>query len=209
MVCTRTQVDAESTRIAEGLAERHPSLRWVVQMGSSAAAADGALSVGELHPRVTVQVRTPQAAQTVEGAAVYVLLLRGADSGHRGGALAGWVQAELLSHLDVLRASPGALLVLALQIRPDPGSVDPDVEAVACARDLTVVQLTGDARQMGLEDLEELIAGVRDVGGRLVVVNKLRSNHCSTVALGIKYRSKSQQSLGVIAQNPSWSVTSP
>ncbi|KUI53801.1 hypothetical protein VP1G_01134 [Cytospora mali] len=195
-------VDAESIRVAEGLAERHPALRWVVQMSESAAA--DITSVGGLNPRITVQIRTPQATQTLEEAAVYVL--RGTEPDYQ--SLANWVQIELQSHLNVLRANPNALLLLALQLRPDPGSVDPSVEAVACARDMTVVQLTGDTREMNLKELEELIACVRDSGGRLVVVNKLRSNHCSTIALGIKYRPKAQP-LGLITPNPAWSVTLP
>lgn len=187
--------------MAEGLAERHPALRWVVQMGESAAT--DIHSMGPLPARIMLQLRTPRVTQTLEDAAVY--MLRAVGLGYQ--SLVNWVQAELQSHLSMLRLNPSALLLLALQIQPDPGSVDSKVETVAYARDMTAVQLTGDTCDMNLAELEELIASVRDDGGRLAVVNKLRYHHGSTIALGIKYRAKLQP-LGISVPSPGWSVTS-
>lgn len=159
-----------------------------------------------LHPRITVQLRLPQSTQTIEDAAVY--LLRGESSG--SGPMASWVQVELQCHLGLLRANPNAMLLLALQLRPDPGFVDPGVEAAACLRDMAMAQLIGDSREMTLTELEEIVSSVRDSGGRLVVMSKLQSHHCSTIALCIRYRAKSQpQQLGLTGSTTGWSVTSP
>lgn len=219
-----TQIDAYSTELAQSLAEKHPGLHWVVQMCGSAAAKyerdTGLLvdaSAGSLSgsgPRekvaspgrsgIEVQLRSPHAPQTITGAAVY--LIRG-PPGLDYQALATWVQAELRSHLPVLRASPDSLLLLAVQLRPGLGSVDPAVEAVACARSMTISQLMGDAREMDLEGLEELVGRVRDgKDGGLVVLNRLHNSHCSTIALGIKYVSRPQppEPLAMIEPSLGW-----
>lgn len=205
------QIDANSTELAQSLAAKHPGLHWVVQMCGSAAAqyerdtgilvgagAGGSAASGSKpwekftspgRSGIEVQLRTPHMPQVVKDAAVY--LVRGpSDLDYQG--LATWVQAELQSHLDVLRASPDSLLLLAVQLRPDPGSVEPAVEAVACAREMNFAQLTGDAPEMDLTDLEQLVGRVRDTkdGGGLVVLNKLHNRHSSTIALGIKYVSR-------------------
>lgn len=171
--------------------------------GSGLAAASGSRPTWEKltgtspgRSGIEVQLRTPHTPQVVKDAAVY--LVRGPSDLLDYQGLATWVQAELQSHLDVLRASPDSLLLLAVeQLRPDPGSVDPAVEAVAAARAMNFAQLAGDeAPEMDLAKLEQLVGRVRDTntkdggGGGLVVLNKLHSRHSSTVALGIKYVSR-------------------
>lgn len=162
---------------------------------------------------IEVQLRAPHTPQVVKDAAVY--LVRGpSDLLHDHQGLATWVQAELQSHLDVLRASPDSLLLLAVQLRPDPGSVDPAVEAVACARAMNFAQLAGDsAPEMDLAELEQLVGRVRDNnntkdggGGGLVVLNKLHNRHSSTIALGIKYVSRPHPSdpLAMIEPSLGW-----
>lgn len=203
------QVDAESTQVAEGLAERNADLRWVVQMADGSVTAETSLATSDggrrgLHTRLDMQIRAPHTPQTLEDAAVY--MLRGAEPDYE--SLASWAQAGLQSHLAVLRANPSAMLLLAVQLGPDPGSVNGAVEAVACARHMTIVQLTGGSREMDLAGLEELVGCVRDSRGGLVVVNRLRSRHCSTIALGIKYMAKPQP-LAMVDPSLIWAITSP
>lgn len=76
--------------------------------------------------------------------------------------------------------------MLALPFLPEPGTVDPDVEAIARSWDLSRLQLTNEG---GLEtnDLMMLINGVQDSCGRLVVTNKLQSRSSATLTVCVKY----------------------
>lgn len=185
----------ESTWLVEALAKRYNALRFVVQM-SEATASNMSSSLATLTtthpPRVTVQIRTPQTPQTVEDAAVY--LLWSTTRSHV--SLISWVQEELDSHLGVLRGNPNAMVLLMLQLRPDPGSVDPSVEASAYLHDMTMSQLAGEDRSLGLTETENLITGIHDNLGRLVVVSKLRSRLCATVVLVIRYQPAKSSSIG-------------
>jgi len=64
--------------------------------------------------------------------------------------------------------------------------VEPDVERSARLWDLSRQQLTNDS-DLSLSDLVELVNSVQDSGGRLVVVSKLRSRSCATMAVGVRY----------------------
>lgn len=77
------------------------------------------------------------------------------------------------------------MLVLAMQLLPDPGSVDASFEAVARTRDLTLFQLANE-RDLEVSEVEELIKGIGDWRGRLTVVNRARGRNNAIVALGIK-----------------------
>jgi hypothetical protein len=218
------QIDACSTELAQTLADKHPGLHWIVQMCGSAAAEyerETGMLVGvsmglgsasgpweKVAPPgrsgIEVQARMLHTPQPIKDAAVY--LIHG-PSDLDYPALATWVQAELQSHLAVLRANPESLLLLAVQLRPDLGSVDSAVEAVACARSMATAQLTGDTREMDLARLEQLVGRVRDSkDGGLLVLNKLHNSHCSTVALGIKYISRPQppEPLAMIEPSLGW-----
>jgi hypothetical protein len=96
--------------------------------------------------------------------------------------------AELKAHIDVLSASSGAtLIVSARPALPQPGTIDSDIEAVARLRDLSLLQLF-DESEMELLELIELVHGVNNSSGQLVVVNQLQSRRRVTVALCIKYQ---------------------
>ena len=158
------------------LAEMWPALHFIVQMSEPELNSDGTIGAAkgdDFSGRITVQKRTPAAAQTVTDAAVYIL---------RQTTL-----SELTAHLGVLRTNAMAKLILAPPLLPEPGTVDPDVEALARLRDLSRLQLTNEC---GLElgELMEMVDAVHDDRGRLVVVNKLRAPDSTTVALGVKYQ---------------------
>ena len=158
------------------LADMYPALHFIVQMSESAPNGDdtvGAQKADDFAGRVTVQKRTPEAVQTVKDATVYILRQP--------------TPSELTAHLDVLRANATATLILAPSLLPEPGTVDPDVEALARLRDLSRLQLTNECG-LELDELVEMVNAVQDGRGRLVVVNKLRSPNSTTVALGVKYQ---------------------
>ncbi|KAG8169892.1 hypothetical protein KVR01_000637 [Diaporthe batatas] len=218
------EIDSFSTELAQSLAERHPSLRWIVQMSGPEAAkyerdtgipvGSGSISLEKLTSPgklgIEVQLRAPHTPQMIKDAAVYLVR---SPSDLDSQALAAWVQAALQCHLAVLRADPDALLLLAVQLRPDPGSVDPAVVALACIRSMTIAQLTGGTAEMDLATLEQLIGRVRDSNnGGLVVSNKLHNSHCSTIALGIKYVSRPPppEPLAVVDPSLGWGgISSP
>lgn len=178
------QVYAHSTGLAIALAEMYPSLHFIVQLctPSSKNEAGDTCKTEDLNRRITVQKRVPGAIQTVKDAAVYILQL--SSPSH---SLASRVASELQAHLTVLSKNSMATLILAPRLLPEPGSVDPDVEAVARMRDLSRLQLTNEY-EIELSELIEMVNSVHDSRGRLVVVNKLRSSNNVTVALGVKYQ---------------------
>ena len=170
------------------LAKLYPALRFVVQI--SEAATKGALEgdgIEDFDSRIVIQQRTPGAAQTVKAAAVYILRPSAPCDGPFY-SLRERILAELRAHLGVLRATHTSVtLVLAPRLLPEPGSVDPEIEAMARLRDLSRQQLD-NMREMEMEELIDIVNSVRDSVGSLVVVNKLRSPDNATVALGIRYQ---------------------
>lgn len=167
------------------LAEMYPALRFVVQMIEPAQNNNGTLGAGkavDFGGRLTVQKRMPAAVQVVKDAAVYILHLTTPSS-----SLTARILAELNAHLGVLRANALATLILAPPLLPEPGTVDSDIEVMTRLRDLSLLQLTNECR-LELSELIEMVNSVHDSRGRLVVVNKLHSCNCATVALGVKYK---------------------
>lgn len=158
----------------------------------SRASTPGAMNLKEMRQpqlgsRITVQKRTPGTPQTVNDAAVYILHLPSPSPGVPSHSLPAQIIAELRAHFSVLRASNYATLILAPRLLPEPGTVDPDVEAIARLRDLSLLQLANE-REIEMAELVDILNSIRDSMGQLVVVNKLRSHNNATVALGVKYQ---------------------
>lgn len=144
-------------------------------------------SIIEPKSRLTVQKRGPGEPQTVKDAAVYILRLPPPLPGVPPQSLSASILGELRAHLGVLRANPAATLVLIPRFLPEPGSVDPDVEAVARLWDLSRLQLANE-REMEMGELVKIVNSVRDNTGWLMVVNKLRSRNSATTAIAVKYQ---------------------
>lgn len=158
----------------------------------SRASTPGAMNLKEMRQpqlgsRITVQKRTPGTPQTINDAAVYILHLPSPSPGVPSHSLPAQIIAELRAHLSVLRASSYATLILTPRLLPEPGTVDPDVEAIARLRDLSLLQLANE-REIEMAELVDILNSIRDSMGQLVVVNKLRSHNNATVALGVKYQ---------------------
>jgi hypothetical protein len=140
-----------------------------------------------LSSRITVQQRAPGTLQSVHDAAVYILRLPSPSPGVPSHSLPARIIAELRAHIGVLRASSSATLVLTARLLPEPGTVDPDIEAIARLRDLSLLQLANE-REIEMLELMDMLNSVSDSMGRLVLVNKLRSRNNATVAFEVKYQ---------------------
>lgn len=152
---------------------------------SSSGSGSGSSSV---NPLITVTYRSPGMSQPVTDAAVYIFHVPTASPELLGPSVELAIRAELDDYLGVLRASGGILLILTPRLLPEPGGLpNPEAEAVARARDLSMLQLTNDS-EMEMTELLNIIKTVRDSAGKLVVTNHLRSNNGVIVAITIKYR---------------------
>jgi hypothetical protein len=209
-------VGAESatTSTARSLSARYPSLRFLVQVRAQARYNDPArttalaqaqaqalapafasqpiLSMSSaaegLHGSITYTTRLPGSVQTAADAAVYIMHLPYTEAATPSRAIASAILAELHAHLPVLRSSGGVMLILTPRLLPEPGSLpNPEVEAMARARDLTLLQLA-NAREMELTELLQLIERVQDGVGRLSVTKKLRRRNNLVAALLVNYQ---------------------
>ena len=142
--------------------------------------------------RISIQHRTLGAPQNVEDAAVYILHLPAPSLSTLSTSLAAQITAELRAHFKILRVNSSVTLVLVARLLPEPGTVDADVEALARMHDLWLLQMTNN-RALETSQLLELLDGVRDGTGRLVVVHKLSSRRHFTAALEVQFRPLSDQ----------------
>lgn len=138
---------------------------------------------------LSVTYRSAGMSQHVKDAAVYILHLPAASSRSSSvGSAAILIKSELQSYLDLLRTNGSVMLVLTTRLLPDPGSLcGPEVEAVARARDLCMLQLANQG-EMELAEVLGMIEAVRDNVGKLVVTSQLRSHNNLVVALVVKHQ---------------------
>ncbi|OBT49352.1 hypothetical protein VE00_00489 [Pseudogymnoascus sp. WSF 3629] len=194
-------VGAKSTSMASSLSKMFPSLRLVVQidntqsslldqdymwqnavLGSSIRdSSSSGSSPSPTNPFITVTYRAMGMPQSVTDAAVYIIHVPTTSSGLT-------IKAELDDYLGVLRTSGGIMLILTTRLLPEPGTLsNPEIEAVARARDLSMLQLANES-EMEMSELLSIIKTVGDNAGKLVVTNHLRSNNGVILALTIKYQ---------------------
>ena len=149
--------------------------------------ADPSPRLTEQDLRITVATRAQGGRQTVTDAAVYILHLPSASASLSSApALASAILGELQVHLGVLHASRGVMLILTARLLPHPGSIpDPEIEAMARSRDLSLRQLTNEG-EIEMQELLEMIDTVRDSVGKLAVTSKLYRENI-VVALVVKY----------------------
>lgn len=209
------QVNARSASMARSLAERFPSLRLTVQiddvqpapLSQEAPWLGGTTGLAQVAPdpahadnndscgpsaadNISVTYRSAGMPQHVKDAAVYILHLPSASPRPppAGGSAAALIRSELQGYLDLLRNSGGVVLVLTARLLPEPGSLcGPEVEAVARARDLCMLQLAGEG-EMEMAEVLGMIGTVRDSAGGLVVTSHLRSHNNLIVALVVKHQ---------------------
>jgi hypothetical protein len=156
----------------------------MVQMAPFAAgnsAAGGVLYHEQHRGRVTVQQRPHGAMQPISGASIYVLQMEASAE-----VSYAQVRVELVAHMDVLRRSRAASLILALPLLPEPGSLPPDMEAAARIRDLSSLQLINKT-ELEIGKLIEIVQDARDAQGGLAVTKKLLFRNGSVAAIGLQY----------------------
>lgn len=88
--------------------------------------------------------------------------------------------------MAVARTTGCPTLVLSPRLLPKPGTVDPDVEALARLRDLSLYQLANE-REMDMAELMDVVNSIADSTGRLGVVRRLTARTTSSVALEVRY----------------------
>lgn len=180
------QVAASTMEIVTSLARVAPLLHFIVQkVGKNIHLTPGSEDMhADINERITVLDKMPAGIQLVKDAAVYILHLTISHS------LRSHLLAELTAHAGLLRANPSAVMIVAPPLLPEPGSVRPEIEAEARARDLTGLQL---AQETGLElsELIEIVNGFGDRDGRLAVVNRIRFDNGMAAAVSVKYELRS------------------
>lgn len=102
-------------------------------------------------------------------------------------ALSPQITAELKAHLGVLRASTASRLILTARLLPETDIVDAEVAAIARLRDLSLLQLVND-HELDMSEFMNMLNGVGDGEGRLVLVNKLCAWNDATVAFEVRYQ---------------------
>lgn len=182
---------ATSKALARCLAKRYQGLRFVVQTDNSAAVAlsdsladnegqDAASALIESRILVMDHPAAPRQRQSITDAAVYIL--------HTDAIAPASMISQLQDHLGILRTNGSIMLLLTNRCLPEPGVLaNPEVEAVARARDLSMQQLAGET-EWELLDLLNTIELVRDEEGKLVVTDRLRYRDDAIVALAVKYQ---------------------
>ena len=154
---------------------------------SSAPSSNGSGGIHQhFSSRVSIQHRTPGTPQPIQDAALYILRMQSPPPGDPPHSAQARIISELSAHIYALRHS-GARLILVPQLLPEPGTVDPDVEAMVCVRDLSLLELANE-QTMEMPALMDTLNGMRDNMGQLVVVNKFRSRNNAVVALEIRYQ---------------------
>lgn len=78
--------------------------------------------------------------------------------------------------------------MLTALVLPASGTVDLDTEASARLRDLSLLQLA-NGRQAEIVEMVDVLNGVRDSAGGLVVSNEIRSPTSPIVAFEVRYQS--------------------
>ncbi|KAK7698687.1 hypothetical protein SLS64_012298 [Diaporthe eres] len=166
---------------------------------------DNSGTIASSDANLNVTYRSAGMPQHVKDAAVYILHLPAArPRPSPGGSPATLIKAELQSYLDLLRTNGSVMLVLTTRLLPEPGSLcGPEVEAVARARDLCMLQLTNEG-ELELAEVLCMIEAVRDNAGKLVVTSQLRSHNNLIVALVVKHQAsllKMQRNTEIFGQD--------
>lgn len=143
-----------------------------------------------LSRRIKVQYRAPASPQTVKDAAVYILNLPTLSTAIGGDCLRSQIVAELRAHAEILRVNTSATLILLSDLLSESKGVDDrDVKATAYFRDLSLWQMT-NGWGIDLAELVDLVNGMQDGMGQLIISDKLRLRNGAIVALYVKYQSK-------------------
>ncbi|KAH8698803.1 hypothetical protein BGW36DRAFT_293914 [Talaromyces proteolyticus] len=192
------EVGARSTERASALANQYPRLRFTVQLSpmaivSSSRHGHTASKFDNTRypypdPRITVQHRVPGTPQHIQDAAVYILNFPLPMLGVSSTSLATQIKAELNAHLNAIRVNHSAIMVLTAPVSLEPGLGSTEAATLARVRDLSLSQL-GNERELEMSEVLNLLNGVSDSEGRIVLVNIVRPvSNSGAIALEVKYQ---------------------
>jgi len=151
----------------------------------------GGMAIGSsLSGRVTLQQRIPGTAQLAQNAAVYILHLPPPCLSLSWSVFTSHATSEIRSHLAVLRAQPSSRLLLTALVLPSSEATNAEAESAARLRDLSLMQLA-NGRQPDKGDVLDLLSGIKDGSGKLVVTSEIRSPSGPFVVFEIRYQSHS------------------
>ncbi|KAL2850263.1 hypothetical protein BJY01DRAFT_245575 [Aspergillus pseudoustus] len=200
---TIVDVHPPSTTTVAALATLAPTAQFVVQTSAPSNGHSGLITNAEggsggtswmtyhlpssVSSRVTVQSRTAAAAQTVLSAAVYILRLPSPSPLLPWTSIRSQAALELQAHVQVLRNQPTSRLILTALILPLPGTVDRGAEAMVRLRDMSLLQLSSE-RQPEKVEIVELLTGVRDSAGGLVLNREVQGSSSAVVAFEVRYQ---------------------
>ncbi|KAI0126596.1 hypothetical protein BJ170DRAFT_684181 [Xylariales sp. AK1849] len=194
------EVGAHSTSTAQFLAKQYPNLRLVVQITASPDASlsnriqnsdvqldtnpSSNASSSSTHPLIKVTFCAEGTAPTVTDAAAYIVHLPPSSPGETDW---GSIRSLLQVYLGVLRVSGAIMIIPTIRLLSEPSSfLDPEAEAVARTRDLSMLQLANEG-EMRLAELLQIIGTVGDSVGKLVIANELNSHNGVLLVLIVKY----------------------
>ncbi|KAL3458184.1 hypothetical protein BJX64DRAFT_228276 [Aspergillus heterothallicus] len=200
---TIVDVHPPSTATIATLAALAPTAQFVVQTSAPSNGHSGLITNAEggsggtswmtyhlpssVSSRVSVQSRKAAAAQTVLSAAVYILRLPSPSPLLPWTNIRSQAAVELQAHVQALRNQPTSRLILTALVVPLPGTVDRGTEAMVRLRDMSLLQLSSE-RQPDRHEIVELLTGVRDSAGGLVLNREVQGPNSAVVAFEVRYQ---------------------
>ncbi|KAL4917413.1 hypothetical protein BDW62DRAFT_201845 [Aspergillus aurantiobrunneus] len=200
---TVVDVQAQSPATITMLAELAPAAQFVVQTSSPSnghsglmTGSDGGTGVpswmtyhlpSSISNRVSVQTRTSAATQTVRGVAIYILRVPSPSPIFPWETMRSQTVLELQAHLQALRTQPNSRIILTALVLPPPGAIDQRTEAMVRLRDMSLLQLSNE-RQPSKTEIIELLTGIRDSTGGLVVSREITGPASAVIGLEVRYQ---------------------
>ncbi|KAI1267867.1 hypothetical protein F5Y18DRAFT_415420 [Xylariaceae sp. FL1019] len=189
---TVVEVGALSAATALELTSLHPNLDFIVQMCDPIGNGhqfDSTKLNSNKRPgsRIAVHPRAPGALQTVDDAAVYVVHVHTAPFGAPWAEVPARIVAELRANIGVIRVNRRATLLLVTSPAQRTDGAAMNVEATGRLRDLSLWQLA-NGRGVEMEELAQILSGMADGIGRLVLVNRYSAPNNSLVVFEMRYQ---------------------
>ncbi|KAL4988007.1 hypothetical protein BDW68DRAFT_187592 [Aspergillus falconensis] len=194
---TVVDIHPPSTTTVAMIAALVPAVQFVIQTSSPDNGHSGLITGSEpswvtchlpssIRSRVSVQSRAAAAPQTVMGAAVYILRVPSPSPMLPWAKLRSQTVMELQAHLQVLRTQPASRLMITALVLPPPGTVNQETESMVRLRDMSLLQLSNE-RQPTKTEIVEIVTGIRDSGGCLVVTREMHTTASAAIGLEVRY----------------------
>ncbi|KAI0145388.1 hypothetical protein GGR57DRAFT_480574 [Xylariaceae sp. FL1272] len=188
---TVVEVGAISAATAMELTSLHPKLDFIVQMCDPVS--NGQQCDAKCTPnkrpgsRIAVHQRAPGALQTVDDAAVYIMHVHTTPFSAPWAEVPARIVAELRANIGVMRVNRRATLLLVTSPTRRTDGAAMNVEATGRLRDLSLWQLA-NGRGVEMEELAQILSGMADGMGRLVLVNRYSAPNNSLVVFEMRYQ---------------------